>query len=62
MKKELKYVRIVAENGEAVLLSKERYRCLLQTLDVLASAAQDRQRRPRSTQLNGGRKSFIETG
>lgn len=62
MKKELKYVRIVAENGEAVLLSKERYRCLLQTLDVLASGINDRQRRPRHAQLNGGRKSILETG
>lgn len=62
MKKELKYVRIVAENGEAVLISRERYRCLLQTLDALASGVHDRQRRPRSAQLNGGRKSIIETG
>lgn len=62
MKKELKYVRIVAENGEAVLMSKERYRYLLQTLDILANAAHDRRTRPRAPQLNGGRKSIIETG
>lgn len=62
MKKELKYVRIVADNGEAMLISKERYHCLLQTLDILASAAHDRQTHPRRTQLNGGRKSIIETG
>ncbi|MFW6069192.1 MAG: hypothetical protein ACOC9E_06390 [Chloroflexota bacterium] len=62
MKKELKNVRIVAENGEAVLLTKERYRSLLQTLDMLASGVTDRQRRPGPAQLNGGRKSIIETG
>lgn len=62
MKKELKNVRIVAENGEAVLLTKERYRSLLQTLDMLASGMTDRQRRPDHAQLNGGRKSIIETG
>lgn len=62
MKTELKNVRIVAENGEAVLLTKESYRSLLQTLDMLANGVYDRQRRPSPAQLNGGRNSIIETG
>jgi len=47
MKKELKNVRIVTDNGEAVILSKNRYDSLLQTLDLLASGAYERRRRRR---------------
>ena len=50
MKKELKNVRIVADNGETVLLTKRRYHCLLQTLDVLASGVQANHRRHRVAQ------------
>jgi hypothetical protein len=47
MKKELKNIRIVTDNGEAVILSKQRYLCLIQTLDLLASSANETRRRPR---------------
>ena len=46
MKKEYRNVRIVADNGEAVLLSKKRYYSLLRTLDVLASGAQNNDQHP----------------
>jgi hypothetical protein len=45
MKKEFKNVRIETDNGEAVLLSRKRYYCLLQTLDLLASGAYERNSR-----------------
>lgn len=54
MKKELKNIRIVTDNGEAVILSKQRYHCLIQTLDLLASSANETRRRPR-----GVRKSAL---
>lgn len=43
MKKEFKNVRIVAENGEALLLSQKRFNSLIQTLDLVASGAHRRQ-------------------
>ncbi len=36
MKKELKNYRIVSDNGEALLISQERFQSLLQTLEALA--------------------------
>lgn len=54
MKKELKNIRIVTDNGEAVILSKQRYRCLIQTLDLLASSSDETIRHPR-----GARKSAL---
>lgn len=53
MKKELKNVRIVADNGETVILTKQRYHCLLQTLDLLASGAHENNRRRRGVQKAG---------
>lgn len=53
MKKELKNVRIVADNGETMLLTKRRFCSLLQTLDVLANSVQDAGRRPRAMQKTG---------
>lgn len=38
MKRELKNYRIVSDSGEAVVISRERFRCLLQTLDALAKS------------------------
>lgn len=37
MKKNVKQVRIEADNGEALLISQQRYQNLLQTLDALAN-------------------------
>jgi len=54
MKKTLKNVRIVTDNGEAVLLSQKRYNSLIQTLDLLASGHGERHRR---RQLMKGRQS-----
>jgi hypothetical protein len=42
MKKELKNYRIVSENGEAMLISRESFRELLETLDLLASRSDNR--------------------
>lgn len=46
MKKELKNVRIVADNGETMLLTKQRFYSLLQALDALANSVQGSARRP----------------
>lgn len=37
MKKELKNYRIVSDSGEAVVISRERFRSLLETLEALAN-------------------------
>ena len=47
MKKTLKNVRIVTDNGEAVVLSQKRYNSLMQTLDLLASGQGEQYRRRR---------------
>lgn len=62
MKKELKYIRIVTDNGEAVLISKEEYYSLLETLDLLANGFAKRNHQGRSTQFSNGRKASLETG
>jgi hypothetical protein len=54
MKKEPKNVRIATDNGEAVILTKQRYNCLIQTLDLLASSSDQTGRHPR-----GARKSAL---
>lgn len=47
MKKELKNYRIVSENGEALLITRECFHNLLETLDQLASRQYRRpQQRP----------------
>lgn len=47
MKKPLKNVRIITDRGETILVSRQRFDSLLQTLDMLASGEHKRDRRQR---------------
>ncbi len=45
MKRAFKNVRIVTDKGETLLISQQRYDCLIQTLNMLANGAHRRDRR-----------------
>lgn len=53
MKKKLKNVRIVADNGESLLLTKRHFYSLLQTLEMLANNVPVAGRRQRLVQKSG---------
>ena len=46
MKKPLKHVRIVTDNGDTLLIRRESLQCLLRSLELLASG----QQQPATTQ------------